>query len=57
MSAAPYPEFPVQQVKLAMALGYKGYYRLNQIQLRQSFARPGKKPGCMNRTRTVSSRT
>jgi serine/threonine-protein kinase HipA len=44
MSAAPYPEFPVQKVKLAMALGDKGYYRLNQIQLRH-FSQTGQKAG------------
>ena len=37
MSAAPYPEFPVQKVKLAMAIGDKGYYRLSQIQLRHFY--------------------
>jgi serine/threonine-protein kinase HipA len=44
MSAAPYPEFPIQKVKLAMALGDKGYYRLNQIQLRH-FYQTGQKAG------------
>ena len=44
MSAAPYPEFPVQKVKLAMAIGDKGYYRLSQIQLRH-FYQTGKKAG------------
>lgn len=44
MSATPYPEFPVQKVKLAMAIGDKGYYRLNQIQLRH-FYQTGKKAG------------
>jgi len=44
MSAAPYPEFPVQKIKLAMALGYKGYYRLSQIQLRH-FYQTGQKTG------------
>jgi len=44
MSAAPYPEFPVQKVKLAMALGDKGYYRLSQIQLRH-FYQTGQKAG------------
>jgi len=44
MSAAPYPEFPVQKVKLAMALGDKGYYRRNQIQLRH-FYQTGQKAG------------
>lgn len=42
MSAAPYPEFPVQKVKLAMAIGDKGYFRLSQIQLRH-FYQTGKK--------------
>jgi len=37
MSAVPYPQFPAQKVKLAMALGDKGYYRLNQIQLRHFY--------------------
>ena len=44
MSAAPYPEFPVQKIKLAMAIGDKGYYRLNQIQLRY-FYQTGQKAG------------
>ena len=44
MSAAPYPEFPIQKIKLAMALGHKGYYRLNQIQLRH-FYQTGQKAG------------
>ena len=44
MSAAPYPEFPVQKMKLAMALGNKGYYRLSQIQLRH-FYQTGQKAG------------
>ena len=44
MSAAPYPEFPVQKVKLAMAIGDKGYYRLSQIQHRH-FYQTGKKAG------------
>ena len=44
MSAAPYPEFPAQKVKLAMAIGDKGYYRLSQIQLRH-FYQTGKKAG------------
>jgi len=44
MSAAPYPEFPVQKVKLAMSLGDKGYYRLSQIQLRH-FYQTGQKAG------------
>ncbi len=37
MSAAPYPEFPVQKIKLAMAMGNKSYYRLYQIQLRHFY--------------------
>ncbi|MGB7933364.1 MAG: HipA domain-containing protein [Gammaproteobacteria bacterium] len=44
MSAAPYPEFPVQKIKLAMALGDKGYFRLDQIQLRH-FYQTGQKAG------------
>jgi len=44
MSAAPYREFPVQKIKLAMAIGNKGYYRLNQIQLRH-FYQTGQKAG------------
>jgi len=44
MSAAPYPEFPVQKMKLAMAIGNKGYYRLQQIQLRH-FYQTGHKAG------------
>ena len=37
MSAAPYPELPVQKVKLAMALGNKKYYRLKLIQIRHFY--------------------
>jgi len=44
MSAAPYPEYPVQKIKLAMAIGGKGYYRLSQIQLRH-FYQTGQKAG------------
>jgi len=44
MSASPYPEFPDQKVKLAMAMGNKNYYRLNQIQLRH-FYQTGQKAG------------
>jgi serine/threonine-protein kinase HipA len=44
LSAAPYPEFPAQKVKLAMATGNKGYYRLSQIQLRH-FYQTGQKAG------------
>ncbi len=44
MSAAPYPQFPVQKVKLAMAVGDKNYYRVKQIQLRH-FYQTGQKSG------------
>ena len=44
MSATPYPEFPVQKIKLAMAIGNKGYYRLNQIRIRH-FYQTGQKAG------------
>jgi serine/threonine-protein kinase HipA len=44
MSAAPYPEFPGQKIKLAMSFGDKGYYRLSQIQLRH-FYQTGQKAG------------
>jgi len=44
MSAAPYPQFPAQKIKLAMAVGDKGYYRLGQIQFRH-FYQTGKKAG------------
>ncbi len=44
MSASPYPEFPVQKIKLAMAIGDKRYYRLHQIQLRH-FYQTGQKAG------------
>ncbi|NOR40911.1 MAG: type II toxin-antitoxin system HipA family toxin [Gammaproteobacteria bacterium] len=37
MSAAPWPEFPDQKIKLAMALGRKNYYRLKQIQIRHFY--------------------
>jgi serine/threonine-protein kinase HipA len=44
MSAAPWPEFPDQKIKSAMALGNKNYYRLKQIQLRH-FYQSGQKAG------------
>lgn len=44
MSAMPWPEFPNQKIKLAMALGNKNYYRLQQIQLRH-FYQTGQKAG------------
>jgi len=44
MSAAPYKEFPVQKSRLAMAMGNKGYYQLNQIQPRH-FYQTGQKAG------------
>jgi len=44
MSAAPYPEFPAQKIKLAMAIGDKRYYRLSQIQIRH-FYQTGQKAG------------
>jgi serine/threonine-protein kinase HipA len=44
MSATPYPEFPVQKIKLAMAIGGEGYYHLKQIQLRH-FYQTGQKAG------------
>ncbi len=44
LSAAPYPEFPTQKARLAMAVGDKGYYRLNQIQPRH-FYQTGKTVG------------
>ena len=44
MSAAPYPEFPAQKVRLAMALGNKNHYRLQQIQIRH-FYQTGQKAG------------
>ena len=44
MSAAPWPEFPDQKIKLAMALGNKNHYRLKQIQLRH-FYQTGQKAG------------
>jgi serine/threonine-protein kinase HipA len=44
VSAAPWPEFPDQKIKLAMALGNKNYYRLKQIQLRH-FYQTGQKAG------------
>ena len=44
MSAAPYPQFPLQKTKLAMAIGDKGYYRLRQVQLRH-FYQTGKRAG------------
>jgi serine/threonine-protein kinase HipA len=44
LSAAPWPDFPDQTIKLAMALGNKNYYRLKQIQLRH-FYQTGQKAG------------
>lgn len=44
MSAAPYAQFPLPKIKLAMAIGDKRYYRLQQIQLRH-FYQTGKKAG------------
>ncbi len=44
MSAAPWPEFPDQKIKLAMAFGNKNYYRLRQIRLR-NFYQTGQKAG------------
>ena len=44
ISAAPWPEFPDQKIKLAMAFGNKTHYRLNQIQLRH-FYQTGQKAG------------
>ncbi len=44
ISAAPWPEFPDQKIKLAMALGDNNHYRLNQIQLRH-FYQTGQRAG------------
>ncbi len=44
MSAAPYPEFPVQKTRLAMAVGNKNHYRLQQLQIRH-FYQTGRKAG------------
>lgn len=44
MSAAPYPKFPFQKIKLAMAVGDKRYYRLHQIRLRH-FYQTGQQAG------------
>lgn len=44
MSAAPYAEFPVHKLKLAMSVGDKGYYRLKQIQIRHLY-QTGQKAG------------
>ena len=44
ISAAPWPEFPDQKIRLAMALGSKNHYRLQQIQLRH-FYQTGQKAG------------
>jgi len=44
MSAAPWPEFPDQKIKLAMAFGNENHYRLRQIQLR-NFYQTGRKAG------------
>jgi len=44
MSAAPWPEFSDQKIKLAMAFGNRKYYRLKQIQLRH-FYQTGQKVG------------
>jgi len=42
ISAAPYPELSVHKLKLAMAVGDKGYYRIKQIQ-RRHFYQTGQK--------------
>ena len=44
ISASPWPEFPDQKIKLAMALGNKNHYRLNQIQVRH-FYQTGQRAG------------
>jgi serine/threonine-protein kinase HipA len=44
MSAALYPQLPAQKIKLAMAVGEKNHYRLQQIQLRH-FYQTGQKAG------------
>jgi serine/threonine-protein kinase HipA len=44
MSAAPYAEFSLQKIKLAMSVGNGGYYRLKQIQIRH-FYQTGQKAG------------
>lgn len=44
MSAAPYAEFPIHKIKLAMSVGSSGYYRLKQIQIRH-FYQTGQKAG------------
>jgi serine/threonine-protein kinase HipA len=44
VSAAPYPQFPLQKMKLAMAVGEKNHYRLRQVQLRH-FYQTGQKAG------------
>ncbi len=44
ISASPWPEFPDQKIRLAMAFGDKNHYRLNQIQLRH-FYQTGQKTG------------
>jgi len=44
ISAAPYPEFSVHKIKLAMSVGDNGYYRAKQIQLRH-FYQTGQKAG------------
>lgn len=44
VSASPWPEFPDQKIRLAMAFGNKNHYRLNQIQPRH-FYQTGQKAG------------
>ena len=41
---APYPEFPIQNTKMAMSFGNKRYYRLSQIHPR-NFRQTGKNAG------------
>ncbi len=44
ISVAPYPQFPIQKTRLAMAFGNNNHYRLAQIQPRH-FRQTGRKAG------------
>ncbi len=47
MSVAPYLQFPVQKVKMAMSVGDRGIYRLNQISARH-FRQTGRGAGLID---------
>ena len=54
VSAASYPQFPVQKSKLAMAVGNTRYYLLSQIQ-QQHFLQTAQKVDLKERARIIQS--